>query len=155
MANKVEKISEAMSLILATLLDEAPKLDQGDIVSVRRTPSLDNLMIDGPKGTIHILYMGGNHKKKDLRNNAILTNRDLTIGCIAHIRYFDEGMKPEDYVEWLNDVLCGIEVENTRPEYERKIYPINDELIEQENGEWKFLVRFGVPIDFIENKFKQ
>jgi len=155
MVNKVEKISEAMSLFISTLEDAAPELDKGDVVSIRRAASLDNLMIDGPKGTISVTYLGSSHKKKDLRNNAILTNRDLIIGCIAHIRYFDEGMKPEDYVEWLNDVICGIEVENTRAEYERKIYPMNDELIEQESREWKFMVRFGVPMDFIENKFKQ
>jgi hypothetical protein len=155
MVSIIEKISDALKLFEETIREKIPLLDQRDQVIVRQTSSIENIMISGPKGTIHLLYLGSKHSKKDMRNNAILTDRDLQIGALAHIRYFDDGMKPHDYVEWLNEILSGLEVENTRAEYERKVYPINDELIDEANGEWKFMVRFGVPIDFIEQSLKQ
>lgn len=150
MINTVEKISDALKLFEDTLKEKVVLLDQRDQVKIEQASSIENIKRNGPKGTIHLVYLGSKHNKKNMSNNAILTDRDLQIGAIAQIQYFDEGMKPHDYVEWLNEVLCGLEVENTRAEYQRKVYPINDELIDEANGEWKFMVRFGVPIDFIE-----
>lgn len=155
MINSVEKISDALKLFEDTLNESVQLLDQRDQVKIEQAPSIENIRKAGPKGTIHLVYLGSKQVKKDIRNNAVLTNRDLQIGAIAQIQYFDEGMKPHDYVEWLNDTLSGLEIDNTRPEYERKVYPINDELIDEANGEWKFMVRFGVPIEFIEQSIKQ
>ncbi len=155
MVNTVEKISDALKLFEGTLNDKVKLLDQRDIVKIEQTASIENIRISGSKGTIHLVYLGGRHVKTNETNNAVLTKRDLQIGAIAHIRYFDEGMKPHDYVEWLNDSLSGLEIENSRAEYERKVYPVNDELIDEANGEWKFMVRFGIPVDFIEQQLKQ
>ncbi|NMB83101.1 MAG: hypothetical protein GYA14_14915 [Ignavibacteria bacterium] len=155
MINTVEKISDALKLFEETLIEKVALLDQRDQVKIEQAASIENIRRVGPKGTIHLVYLGSRHNKKDMRNNAVLTDRDLQIGAIAQVQYFDEGMKPHDYVEWLNECLCGLEVENTRAEYQRKVYPINDELIDETNGEWKFMVRFGVPIEFIEQSIKQ
>lgn len=154
MANKVEKISEALALIEAKLIEAVGLLDQSNRVAVEQTSSIDGMRISDPKGNIFVAYLSGKHKPKDLRNNCILNDRDLVVGVFPFIRYFDNGMKPSDYVDFVNEALSGIEIENTRAEYQRKIYPIDDSLIEENNGEWKYMVRFGVPIDFIEKSLR-
>jgi len=151
----VEKISDALKIFQDVLLAKKDLLDTRDQVSIEQAASLENLRNSGPKGTIHLIYLGSKQTKQKTTNNAILMDRDLQIGAVAHIRYFDDGMKPHDYVEWVNDTLCGLEIENTRAEYQRKVYPINDELIDETNGEWKFMIRLGVPIEFIEKSLTQ
>lgn len=155
MINTVEKISDALKLFEDTLKEKVLLLDQRDQVTIEQAASIENIRKANVKGTIHLVYLGCKHAKKDMRNNAVLTNRDLHIGAIAQVQYFDEGMKPHDYVEWLYNSLSGLEVENTRAEYERKVYPIGDELLEEKTGEWQIIVRFGVPIEFIEQSIKQ
>lgn len=154
MTYKYENITQLLKLLQEKLSDAAKILDQRDNVVVEIAATIEGITIKGPKGTVYLIYLGSKHSKKDERNNAVMNNRDIVIGAIAFVKYFSDGMKPDEYVEWINDTLTGIEIENTRPEYERKIYPINDELIDENLGEWKYMVRIGVPVDYIEKQYR-
>lgn len=155
MGNIINNISDALNLAEQELKKRADTLTMRDQVKVEQTASFENIRINGPKGTLFVSYLGGSHKPTDMRNNAVVTKRDMQIGVLAYVRYFDEGMKPADYVDFIYNALSGIEIENRRAEYERKLYPIDDKLIEEANGEWKYLIRIGVPTDFWEESIKQ
>ncbi|NJD23144.1 MAG: hypothetical protein FIA82_10830, partial [Melioribacter sp.] len=59
MANKVEKISEALALIEAKLIEAVGLLDQSNRVAVEQTSSIDGMRISDPKGNIFVAYLSG------------------------------------------------------------------------------------------------
>ncbi len=157
MIYSVEKISDVLKLFEDKLKEAVLLLNQKHQLKVEQAYSIEDLRIDGPVGTLFILYLGSAHKPKEMTNNAVITDRDITIGVVVYVNYFsgDEYLKPSDYIEFIYETICGIEVENHRLEYQRKIYPKGDELLDEEKGKFKYLVRFGVPGEFWEKSINR
>lgn len=155
MATIVSKASKALNLAEQLLISGVDKLDQPDKVKVEQPGSAKNYTLSHVRGALLILYGGSAYSKTDERNNAVLMKRDIVVSVIVWIRHYDKRMAACDYVDFVLDALTGAEIENTRPEYERKIYPIDDDLVEEKNGEWQYIVRVGVPTDYVEQKYKQ
>jgi hypothetical protein len=160
----INKVSDAIKVIEDTLKVAVKDLDQTDQVSVERLATLDGYLLKHPRGTIGLLYNGSGYEKRDdSRGNVIFMKRNILIGVVAIIRFFDNPqagadrykMMPSDYVDTITDAIAGIEVQNNRPEYERKMFPVRDELVDEENGVWKYLTTFSVPIDYIEKNFRE
>lgn len=150
----ISRGSEALNIVEKILLSEVEKLDQLDKVKIEQPGTVKNYTLGHPRGALLILYGGASYTKTDERNNAVVMKRDIVVSIVVWIRHFDKRMIAADYIDFILDAVTQEEVENTRPEYERKIYPIDDELVEEKNGEWQYIVRVGVPTDYVERKFK-
>ncbi|MBX3008614.1 MAG: hypothetical protein KF816_11395 [Melioribacteraceae bacterium] len=155
MPTKVSRASNAANIVEKILLTEVEKLDQLDKVKIEQPGTVKNYTLGHARGALLILYGGSSYSKTDERNNAVIMKRDIVISIVVWIRHFDKRMAAADYIDFVLDAVTEEEIDNTRPEYERKIYPIDDELVEEKNGEWQYIVRVGVPTDYVERKYKQ
>jgi len=141
------------------LKEASDTLDQQDQVPVMFLTTLDMEALNPARGIYGILMNGNNFSKDEkIRGNALIMKDDLLIGVASVIRFIsnpnvsieNQPMIPAEYTELAVNTISGIEVYNKRPEYERKIFPVRTELIDEAKGVWKYLTTFSVPRDFIE-----
>jgi hypothetical protein len=159
----ITKSRDAFKLFEEKLKAAVAELEQKDQVGIERLTSLDNHNLVHPRGIYGIMFNGETYTKDErVRSNNLFMKRDMLIGVVSIIRFFENPgvaiethpMMPSEYTEIAIDALSGIEVENKRPEYERKIVPVSTNLIEQEKEVWKYLTTFLVPLDFIEKELR-
>ena len=163
MAESITKIKDAFRLFEEKLNEAVAKLDQRDQIGIERLTSLENYNLVHPRGVYALMFNGDQFTKDErVRSNNVFMKRDMLIGVVSIIRFFENPgvsienypMMPSEYTEIAIDALSGIEIENNRPEYERKIIPLRTELVDQEKEVWKYLTTFSVPLDFIEKELK-
>ncbi len=159
---KIENIREAIKVFEEALEPAIKKLDQQNLVKVERLTTLDGYKLKEPRGAIGLLY-GGSTYESNSKGRSLLMKRIMLINVAPIIRFIDNPiqptekynvMMPAEYVDFVIDALSGIEVFNHLPEYERKVYPVRDELVEEQDFVWKYLVTMAVPVDFTEPKLK-
>lgn len=159
---KIEKIREAIKVFEEALEPAIKKLDQQDQVGLERLRTLDQYKLTHPRGSIGILY-GGSTYENTTKGGSLLMKRIMLINVAPIIRFVDNPMQPSEkynvmmpaeYVDFIINELSGIEVFNHLPDYERKVYPVRDELVDEQDFVWKYLVTFGIPVDFVEKNIK-
>jgi hypothetical protein len=164
MAESITKIKNAFRLFEAKLNEAVAELNQKDQVGIERLTSIENYNLVHPRGVYGLMFNGDQYTKDErVRSNNVFMKRDMLIGVLSVIRFFENPgasienypMMPSEYTEIAINALSGIEVENNRPEYERKIIPLRTELVDQEKEVWKYLTTFSVPLDFIETAYRQ
>jgi len=110
-----------------------------------------------------LLFNGSQYSRDErIKSNAVIMKEDLMIGVVSIIRFYDVPgteidklpMMPIEYAELAVDTMAGIEIENKRPEYERRIIPVRTELVDEDKGVWKYLTTFLVPRDFFETSIR-
>ncbi len=160
----INKASDAIAIFESTLKDAVKQLDQTDQIAVERLTTLDGYILKHPRGCFGLLYNGSSYEKDpNVKSSAVIMKRNILIGVVSIVRFFDNPnqtldkfkMIPADYVDFATDNISGIEIFNERPEYERKIIPVKDELVDEEGGIWKYLTTFSVPADFIEKSLRE
>lgn len=160
---KIENVRDAFKLFETKLKEASASLDQVDQVGFEILTTLDGYNLTHPRGVYGLLFNGKQFlKRDDSKGNVVFMKQNLMIGVVSIIRFFDvKGadvdkmpMMPVEYTEVAEDVIAGIEVFNSRPEYERKIVPVRTELIDEEKGVWKYLTTFEIPKDFWEVSFR-
>jgi hypothetical protein len=160
---KIEKIREAIKVFEDTLEPAIGMLASADQVGKERLRTLAEYKLTHPRGVLGILY-GGSTYESITKGRSLLMKRIMLIQVAPIIRFVDNPMQPSEnynvmmpaeYVDFLTETLSGIEVFNHLPEYERKVYPVRDELVDEQDFVWKYLVTFGVPVDFIDPKLKE
>lgn len=160
---KIDKIREAIE-VFENVLDPAIKeLDQCDQVTKERLRTLSEYKLTHPRGVLGILY-GGSTYESITKGRTLLMKRIMLIQVAAVIRFVDNPLQPSEsyrvmmpaeYVDFIIDKISGIEIFNHLPEYQRKVYPVRDELVDEQDYVWKYLVTFGVPVDFMEKELKE
>ena len=155
---KIDNIREAIKVFEDALNEAVIELPQQDRVAVERLNTLDQYKLAHPRGVLGILY-GGTTYENTSKGRTLLMKRLMLINVAPIIRFVDNTTKPSDnimtmmpaeYVDFVIIKLTGLTVFNHLPEYERKIYPIRDELIDEQDYVWKYLITFAVPLDLIE-----
>jgi len=155
---KIDNIREAIKVFEDALNEAVIELPQQDRVAVERLNTLDQYKLAHPRGVLGILY-GGSTYENTSKGRTLLMKRLMLINVAPIIRFVDNTTKPSDnimtmmpaeYVDFVIIKLTGLTVFNHLPEYERKIYPIRDELIDEQDYVWKYLITFAVPLDLIE-----
>jgi len=159
---KIENIREAIKVFENALEPAVKKLDQKDIVGIERLRTLDQYKLAHPRGVLGLLYAGSTYESVT-KGRALLMKRIMLINVAPIIRFVDNPMQPSEnynimmpaeYVDFIIETLSGVQVFNHLPEYERKVYPVRDELVDEQDFVWKYLVTFGIPIDFVEKNIK-
>lgn len=159
---KIEKIREAIKVFENALEPAIKKLDQQDQVGLERLRTLDQYKLTHPRGSIGILY-GGSNYENTTKGGSLLMKRIMLINVAPIIRFVDNPMQPSEkynvmmpaeYVDFVVDALTGIEIFNHLSAYENKVYPVRDELVDEQDFVWKYLVTMAVPVDFVEQNLK-
>ncbi len=155
----IANIKDAFKLFEEKLNEAVATLQSTDRISVERVTHLESFEPRSARGGFGIIFNGSDFNKDPrVGGTALRMKNDLFIGVISMINFFEvmgepidkQPMMPFEYTELAVNTLSGIEVWNTRPETERKIYPIRTELVDEDRGRWKYLTTFGIPIDFTE-----
>lgn len=156
----ITKIRDAFKLFEDSLNAAVLTLDQQDRIVVERITTLENYKPRSARGGFGLMFNGSNFSKDPrIGGTSLIMKDDLFIGVVSAITHIDQmnepiekqPMLPAEYTELAVNTMSGIEIWNKRPETERKIYPVRSELIDEENGKWKYLTTFCVPRDFIES----
>ncbi len=164
MSTAINKVSDAFNLFETTLKTAISSLENKDQIAVERLITLDKYRLSHPRGTFGLLYNGAQYEQReDVKGGVVVMKRNMLIGVVSIIKFYDNSkapisqysnMIPSDYVEIATDALTGLEVDNKRSMNERKIFPVRDELVDEENGIWKYLTTFSIPVDFIETTYR-
>lgn len=134
-------------------------LTQRDRIGFEYLKTLDGYKLAHPRGVYGLLFNGSQYSRDErVKSNSVVMKNDVLIGVVSIIRYFDvpnavladQPMMPVEYAELAVDTMTGIEIENNRPEYERRIIPVRTELVDETDGVWKYLTTFSVPRDFLK-----
>lgn len=158
-AIKIKKVRAAFKLFDQKLKEASGTLEQRDQVGVEVLKTLDGYVLTHNRGIYGLLFNGKQFlRKEDSKGNVVFLKENLIIGVASIVRYFDapgvdidlQPMMPFEYTELAEDAIAGIEVDNNRPEYERKIIPLRTDLVDEEKGVWKYLTTFEIPRDFWE-----
>jgi hypothetical protein len=158
MAETITNIRDLFQLFETNLETAVGTLDQKDRIGFEYLKTLDGYNLAHPRGVYGLLFNGAQYSRDErIKSNTIVMKNDLMIGVVSIIRYFDvpnapledQPMMPVEYAELAVDTMSGIEIENNRPEYERRIIPVRTELVDEEKGVWKYLTTFSVPRDFL------
>lgn len=164
MAESITKIKDAFKLFEEKLKTAVAELDQKDQIGIERLTSLESYNLVHPRGVYGLMFNGDQYTKDErVRSNNLFMKRDMLIGVLSIIRFFENPgaaienypMMPSEYAEIAINAISGIEVENNRPEYERKIVPLRTELVDQEKEIWKYLTTFSVPLDYVEKSLRE
>ena len=157
---KINKIREAIA-VFENVLDPAIKeLSQSNQVGKERLRTITDYKLTHPRGVLGILY-GGSTYEPISKGRTLLMKRIMLIQVAVIIRFIDNPlqasenynvMMPSEYVDFVLNALSGIEIFNKLPEYDRKVYPVRDELMDEQDYVWRYLVTFGVPVDFVDPK---
>jgi hypothetical protein len=157
---KIEKIREVIE-VFENVLDPAIKeLDQCDQVGKERLRTLSEYKLTHPRGVLGILY-GGSTYESITKGRSLLMKRIMLIQVAPVIRFVDNPLQPSEnyrvmmpaeYIDFVLNALSGIEIFNKLPECDRKVYPVRDELVDEQDYVWKYLITFGVPVDFVDPK---
>lgn len=159
---KIEKIRQAFEAFENVLEPAISALDNRDKISFERATSMDGFEPKNARGGIGILY-GGSAYEKTTRGPALIMKRILKINLLISAKFIDNpnqrtenisAMMPAEYVDFIIDALSGIKVFNHLPEYENKVYPVADEIVGEENNNWKYLVTMAVPVDYLEKSLR-
>ena len=165
----INTIKDAFSLFEEILREGVDNLTQGNKVALERMAAMptSDYTLKHPRGVFGIIHLGTNYNKKDGYNGRVVQlNQDMSLSVVSIIRFIDNGlssvsdmerygMLPAEYPELTVDLLSGIEIQSTRPAYDRRITPIKTELVDQVNGLWFYLTTFNIPKDFIEVNFRK
>jgi len=160
---KIDKIREAIDVFEKVLDPAIKELDQCDQVTKERLRTLSEYKLTHPRGVLGILY-GGSTYESITKGRTLLMKRIMLIQVAVVIRFIDNPLQPSEsyrvmmpaeYVDFIIDKISGIEIFNHLPEYQRKVYPVRDELVDEQDYVWKYLVTFGVPVDFMEKELKE
>lgn len=152
-------VENTLNSVIRGEINGIPELTQQDKIAVEYLTTLDGYKLVHPRGVYGILFQGSKPSKDDrIKSNSLFMKEDLIIGVVSIIRFIyvkDAAIDlqpklPMEYAELAIKALSGIEIENNRPEYERKIYPLPTELVDETDGVWKYLTPFVVPRDFKE-----
>lgn len=155
----INNIKEAIKLFEEKLNEAVNLLNQVDKISVDRVTALESYNPRLSRGGFGIIFNGNNFAKDErIGGTSLIMKDDIYLGVISAIRFYETStapvdsyaMIPAEYTELAVNTLSGIEVWNKRPENERKIYPIRTELVDEENGLWKYMTTFCIPKDFVE-----
>lgn len=136
------KIAEGKKTIYETIDKKLEELNLTDRVEVEIPISVEDYKLNHPRGVFLIVYKGSVYLDSDAED-FIQQNRDMQFGVIAVVRKKTTGMAPEDYLDWVREKLTGVEVDVDRAE--RKIYPLDEEWIKEENGVWWYGITFALP----------
>jgi hypothetical protein len=159
----INKARDVFQLFEEKLKEAVLSLDLKDQVGFDILPTLDGYVLNHSRGIFGLLYNGEQYSKDErIRSDAVIMKNDLMIGVVSIIRFIGAAgtpiekypMLPMEYPELAVNTLSGIEIENKRPEYERKIIPVRTELVDEERGVWKYLTTFSVPRDFYETSLR-
>ena len=123
--------------------------DPGDVVKVEYPLSVEEYKLNHPRGALLVFSKGGDYKDSKLES-AILQDRNMQIGVIAVIKKKQSGMEPEDYIDFAKETLTGLEISVDRGDH--KSYPIQDEWIKEEGGEWWYGLTVVIPTLNIEQE---
>jgi hypothetical protein len=165
----IDSVKSAFILFETELKNAVDTLDNLDKVFIMRLSQLEGYTLPHSRGIYGLIYSGDEFvdRTDSIKSNVVIQKRNMLIGIVSHIKFFDNKtitleqlatnnrMLPSDYVELAQDTLAGIEVINNRPEYERRIKPVRTTLVNEENGEWKYLTTFSIPLDFIEKSLRE
>jgi hypothetical protein len=155
---KIESVREAVRIFEEKLASALKTLEQQNMVSLERIRTLDQYKLAHPRGVLGLLYGGSNYESVT-KGRTLIMKRTLLITVAPIIRFADNPiqpsenyrvMMPAEYVDFVVNNLSGITVFNHLSENERKVYPVRDELLKEEDYVWTYLVTMGVPLDFIE-----
>lgn len=158
----IEKIREAIKVFEDALEPAIRKLNQQDLVKLERLTTLDGYRLKEPRGVLGLLY-GGSTFERVTKSNVVQMKRIMLINVAPIIRFVDNPlqptekynvMMPAEYVDFVIDALTGIEIFNHLPSYENKVYPVRDELVDEQDYVWRYLVTMAVPVDFVEENFR-
>ncbi|MBI1936658.1 MAG: hypothetical protein HYS25_00895 [Ignavibacteriales bacterium] len=159
---KIENIREAIKVFEDVLLPALEQLEQQDKVGIERLTTLDGYKLKLPRGVLGLLY-GGSTYERATNSSVVQMKRIMLINVAPIIRFIDNPiqpsekfnvMMPAEYVDFVVNALTGIEIFNHLPSYENKVYPVRDELAEEQDYVWKYLVTMAVPVDFVEESFR-
>ena len=160
----ITKARDAFKIFEEKLKDASLTLDLKDQVGFDILSTLDGYVLNHSRGIFGLLYNGEQYSKDErIRGSSVIMKDDLMIGVVSIIRFIGSPgteiekypMLPMEYAELAVNTISGIEIENKRPEYERKIIPVRTELVDEERGVWKYLTTFSVPRDFYESSLRQ
>ena len=160
----IAKSRELFKLVQDKLNTEILTLDQKERISVEFAATIEDFKPKSARGGLGILFNGKNYVKDPrISGPSMIMKDDTFVGIILVAKFHTIQnqpiekwpMMPMEYCELAVDALSGIEVWNKRPESEGKIYPVRIELIDETAGEWKYLISFGVPLDFIEKELRE
>ena len=142
------KISEAKKLLKDELDQQILELDAADQVKTEYPISVEEYKLNHPRGALLVVYKGSDYKGSN--NDAsklesfILQDRDIHIGVICIIRKnASGGMDVDDYVDFVKESLTGLVTAADRAD--NKTYPIADEWMKEDGGEWWYGITILVP----------
>ena len=140
-------IAGAKTLVKEALEAAILDLDAEERVPVVYPISVEEYKLNNPRGAFLIVYKGADYKDTKL-DSFILQDRNIQIGVIAVIRKKQSGMEPEDYIDFARETLTGLAIQVDRGE--NKSFPIQDEWIKEEGGEWWYGITVVIPTLNIE-----
>ena len=140
-------ISDARKLLKDKLELDMLSLPAGDRIKVEYPLKVEEYSLNDPRGVLLLVFKGSEYQKTDIENY-IKQDRDIHIGVVIVVKKASSGMQPEDYVDFVRESLSGIEIQVNRQE--KKTYPIKEELLKEESGEWWYGITIVVPTLNIE-----
>ena len=142
-------IAGAKKLVKEALEAAILDLDEGEGIPVVYPISVEEFKLNHPRGSFLIVYKGADYKDSKLES-AILQDRNIQIGVIAVIKKKQSGMDPEDYIDFARETLTGLDISVDRGD--NKSFPIQDEWIKEEGGEWWYGLTVVIPTLNIESE---
>lgn len=142
------KAKEALEWFEQILKGKMPLLKTTDQLCVEIAATTDGYVLKHPRGALLVVYGGSVFPESLTKGSTVHLKRDILIQIGIIVKYLSNEMLPAEYVDWVIEKLSGFEVFSRRPANERKTIPVRDDLVSEENYEWRYLVTMKVPAEF-------
>lgn len=154
MAQIVNNWKELRIFVEDALRAGVSSLPQKHQVIVENPRSVEKYQLNHVKGSLLVVgkgaeYRGENGKPSNIEQN-IIQDKDYQFAVVCVIRKLDDGMEPEEYLDFAEQTISGLELEVRR--WWRKIYPVESEFLKEENGIWWYMITFAAPMLFAEKE---
>lgn len=151
-ARVINSYKELKNFVMEKLQLDVAVLPQKYQVITESPRSIEKYQLNHVKGALLMMGKGADYKGDDSRpskaENCIIQDKDYQFAIVTVIRKLDDGMDPEEYLDFVENSVSGLEIDNHR--WWRKIYAIESEFIKEENGVWWHMVTFSAPLLFTE-----
>jgi hypothetical protein len=102
-----------------------------------------------------VFYSGSVYPEKLSNGATVQLKRDIVVTVGVIVKYFVNRKLPAEYVDLAADWLSGYEIFSRRPASERKTMPVKDELVSEENYEWRYLLSMKIPAEFVTTDIRE
>lgn len=141
-------IKQALEWFEQILKGKMPALNATDQLHVEIATTIEGYILKHARGALLVIFSGSLFPESLTKGSTVHLKRDILITVGVIVKYFSNQMLPAEYVDWVENTLSGFEVFSRRPANDRKTIPVKDELVSEENYEWRYLVTMKVPSEF-------